>query len=197
MDEGLAKIRHERSVKDFPFLELEDNEYVEYAFKRAKIWLNLILGGLAAGLILILLAFLLVLMGKDSLNATGINFLYIILGALLVSVFLVGLFTIMVYRGNKLFITNKHVIQLIMSSPMANSVNMIDLTSIEDTSFSQNGIMQKMFGYGTFRLSTVGEETTYTFKKSDITAEELRAVAKLVSKAKVSDDKKDSVLIVS
>lgn len=197
MDEGLAKIRHERSVKDFPFLELEDNEYVEYAFKRAKIWLQLILGGLAAGLIFILLAFLLVLMGKDSLDQTGISFLYIILGALLFSVFLVGLFTIMVYRGNKLFITNKHVIQMTMASPMANSVNMIDLPSIEDTSFSQNGIMQKMFGYGTFRLSTVGEETTYTFKKSDITAEELRAVSKLVTKAKVSDDKKDSVLIVS
>ncbi|MBQ3292808.1 hypothetical protein IJG93_00665 [Candidatus Saccharibacteria bacterium] len=197
MDEGLAKIRHERSVKDFPFLELEDNEYVEYAFKRAKIWLQLILGGLAAGLIFILLAFLLVLMGKDSLDQTGISFLYIILGALLFSVFLVGLFTIMLYRGNKLFITNKHVIQMTMASPMANSVNMIDLPSIEDTSFSQNGIMQKMFGYGTFRLSTVGEETTYTFKKSDITAEELRAVSKLVTKAKVSDDKKDSVLIVS
>ena len=197
MDEGLAKIRHERSVKDFPFLELEDNEYVEYAFKRAKIWLQLILGGLAAGLIFILLAFLLVLMGKDSLDQTGVNFLYIILGALLVSVFLAGVFTMMVYRGNKLFITNKHVIQMTMASPMASSVNMIDLPSIEDTSFSQNGFMQKMFGYGTFRLSTVGDETTYTFKKSDITAEELRAVAKLVSKAKASGDKKDSVLIVS
>ena len=197
MDEGLAKIRHERSVKDFPFLELEDNEYVEYAFKRAKVWLYLILGGLAAGLIFILLAFLLVLMGRDSLDETGANFLYIILGALLFSVFLVGLFTIMVYRGNKLFITNKHVIQMIMVSPMASSVNMIDLPSIEDTSFSQDGVMQKIFGYGTFRLSTVGEETTYTFKKSDITAEELRAVAKLVSNAKVSDNKKDNVLIVS
>ena len=197
MDEGLAKIRHERSVKDFPFLELEDNEYVEYAFKRAKIWLYLILGGLAAGLIFILLAFLLVLMGRDSLDETGINFLYIILGALLFSVFLVGLFTIMVYRGNKLFITNKHVIQMTMVSPMASSVNMIDLASIEDTSFSQNGIMQKMFGYGTFRLSTVGEETTYTFKKSDITAEELRAVSKLVTKAKAASSKKDSVMIVS
>ena len=61
MDEGLTRIRHERSVKDFPFLELEENEYVEYAFKRARIWLNLILGGLGAGLIFILLAFLLVL----------------------------------------------------------------------------------------------------------------------------------------
>ena len=59
MDEGLTRIRHERSVKDFPFLELEENEYVEYAFKRARIWLNLILGGLGAGLIFILLAFLL------------------------------------------------------------------------------------------------------------------------------------------
>ena len=196
MDEGLVKIRHERSVKDFPFLKLEDNEYVEFAFKRARIWLNLILGSLSAGLILILLAFLLVLLGQSSIDATGISFLYIILGALLFAVLLAGLFTIIVYRGNRLFVTNKHVIQLTMVSPMANSVNMIDLSSIEDTSFSQNGIMQKIFGYGTFRLSTVGEETTYTFKNSDITQEELRAVSKLVTIAKTADDK-DNVIIVS
>ena len=196
MDEGLVKIRHERSVKDFPFLKLEENEYVEFAFKRARIWLNLILGSLAAGLILILLAFLLVLMGQSSIDGTGVNFLYIILGALLAAVLLAGLFTMIVYRGNRLFVTNKHVIQLIMVSPMANSVNMIDLSSIEDTSFSQNGIMQKIFGYGTFRLSTVGEETTYTFKNSDITQEELRAVSKLVTIAKTADDK-DNVIIVS
>lgn len=196
MDEGLVRIRHERSVKDFPFLKLEDNEYVEFAFKRARIWLNLILGSLSAGLILILLAFLLVLLGQSSIDATGVSFLYIILGALLFAVLLAGLFTIIVYRGNRLFVTNKHVIQLIMVSPMANSVNMIDLSSIEDTSFSQNGIIQKIFGYGTFRLSTVGEETTYTFKNSDITQEELRAVSKLVTIAKTADDK-DNVIIVS
>lgn len=196
MDEGLVKIRHERSVKDFPFLKLEDNEYVEFAFKRARIWLNLILGSLSAGLILILLAFLLVLMGQSSIDSTGVSFLYIILGALLLAVLLAGLFTVMVYRGNRLFVTNKHVIQMIMVSPMANSVNMIDLSSIEDTSFSQNGIMQKLFGYGTFRLSTIGEETTYTFKNSDITQEELRAVSKLVTIAKTADDK-DNVIIVS
>ena len=196
MDEGLVKIRHERSVKDFPFLKLEDNEYVEFAFKRARIWLNLILGSLSAGLILILLAFLLVLLGQSSIDATGVSFLYIILGALLFAVLLAGLFTVIVYRGNRLFVTNKHVIQLTMLSPMANSVNMIDLASIEDTSFSQNGIMQKIFGYGTFRLSTVGEETTYTFKNSDITQEELRAVSKLVTIAKTADDK-DNVIIVS
>ena len=196
MDEGLVKIRHERSVKDFPFLKLEENEYVEFAFRRAKVWLNLILGGLSAGLILILFAFLLVLMSQDTLDGTGLNFLFIILGSLLAAVLIAGLFTVIVYRGNRLFITNKHVIQMIMLSPMANSLNMIDLASIEDTSFSQNGIMQKIFGYGTFRLSTVGEETTYTFKNSDITQEELRAVSKLVTIAKTADDK-DNVIIVS
>ena len=101
-----------------------------------------------------------------------------------------------VYNGNKLFITNKHVIQMIMVSPLSSSFNMIDLSSIEDTSFSQDGILQKMFGYGTFRLSTVGEETTYTFKKSDITTEEVKAISKLVTSAK-SRDEKDNVFIVS
>lgn len=196
MDEGLARIRHERSMKDFPFLELEDNEYVEYAFRRAKIWLHLILGGLAAGLIFILLAFLLVLLGQDTLDGVGISFLYIMLGAMVAAVFLAAIFTMMVYRGNRLFITNRHVIQMVMLSPLSSSFNMIDLSSIEDTSFSQDGIWQKMFGYGTFRLSTVGDETTYTFKKSDITTEELKAISKLVSKAK-NPDEKDNVFIVS
>lgn len=197
MDQGLARIRHERSIKDFPFLKLEDGEYVEFAFKRARIWLNLILGGLSAGLIFILLAFLLTLMGQDSLDATGISFLYILLGSLLAAVVIAGVFTLMVYKGNRLFITNKHVIQMVMESPMASSYNMIDLQSIEDTSFSQDGVFQKIFGYGTFRLSTVGEETTYTFKKSDITNDELKAVSKLITNAKAAAKEKDNVYIVS
>ena len=197
MDEGLARIRHERSKKDFPFLDLEENEYVEYAFRRAKIWLHLILGSLSAGLIFILLAFLLVLMGQDSIDKIGVNFLYTILGALVAAVLLAGSFTMMVYRGNRLFVTNKHVIQMVMTSPLSNSVNMIDLSSIEDTSYSRNGFMQQMFGYGTFRLSTVGDETTYTFKYSDITTEEVRAVSKLITSAKKSGGDKDNVIIVS
>ena len=196
MDEGLARIRHERSMKDFPFLELEDNEYVEYAFRRARIWLRLIMGGLAAGLIFVLLGFLLVLLGQDSLDGIGISFLYIMLGAMVAAVFLAGVFTMIVYKGNRLFITNKHVIQTVMLSPLSSSFNMIDLSSIEDTCFSQDGIWQKMFGYGTFRLSTIGDETTYTFKKSDIKTDELKAISKLVSKAK-NPDEKDNVFIVS
>ena len=184
MDENLVKIRHARSEKDFPFLKLEDDEYVEFAFKRAKICFMLICGGVGAGLALV--------MNQAQLDAMGRNFIFILLTVLVVVALLVGWFTVMIFRGNKMFLTNKHAIQMIMKSPFSNSTNIIDLTGIEDASFSQNGILQHFFGYGTLRLSTVGDETTYTFPYSDITAAELKAVSKLISsKKEKASTKKD------
>lgn len=184
MDENLTKIRSKRSKKDFPFLKLEEDEYVEYAFSRAKACLFAIIAGTALGLVAILVGFLVVLMGQSSLDAMGRNFLYVILTCLIVAALLIGAVAFIVYRGNKLFVTNKHVIQMVMKSPVATSLNMIDLASVEDASFHQNGILQKLFHYGTFRLSTVGDETTYTFAYSDVTPEEVKGVSKLVTEAK-------------
>jgi len=184
MEEPLTKIRHERSLKDFPGLRLEDDEYVEFAFTRSKICLFAILGGTIAGLALILIAFLLVLMSHLMIDEMGKHFLFIILVALLASVGIICAVALRIYRGNKLYITNKHVTQFIMNSLVSSSINIIDLESLEDASFRQDSILQKLFHYGTFRLSTVGEETTYTFKYSDISPSELRAVTKLITAAK-------------
>ena len=184
MDEGLAKIRHARSKKDFPFLKLDDGEYVEFAFKRAKICLFMIVGGVTAGLVLALLAFLIVLVGQNNLDEMGRNFVFIILAALVVAALLIGVVALMIYNGNRLFITNKRAIQMVMKSPMVTSFNMIDLGSVEDASFSQSGLVQKLFRYGTLRLSTVGDETTYTFPYSDISPSELREVSKMITEAK-------------
>ena len=184
MDESLAKIRHDRSVKDFPGLSLEDDEYVEFYFKRAKICLMMIWGGTFVGLVIILLAFLLVVMGQSQLDEMGVHFLYIILAALLASALLIWMIALKVYNGNKLFITNRRVIQLIMNSPVSTSINIIDLVSIEDASFRQENLLQKMFHYGTLRLSTVGDETTYTFTYSDIKPDQLKEVTDLISNAK-------------
>jgi len=184
MDENLARIRHERSKKDFPGLRLEEDEYVEFAFRRARVCLMMIICGTGIGIIILLLAFLLVLMGQFMLDDIGRNFLFIILAALLATVVLVGLISLRVYNGNKLFITNKRAIQMIMMSPVANSINVIDLVSIEDASFHQEGILQNLFHYGTLRLATVGDETTYTFKYSDISGADLKAVTDLISAAK-------------
>ena len=184
MDENLIRIRHERSKKDFPFLKLEEDEYVEFSFMRAKIYLMVFLGALGAGFIVILLAFLLLLLGQSSLDPMGRNFMYIMLAALIVVAVIAGIIGLMLYKNNRLFLTNKHAIQMIMESPLSTSVNIIDLKSVEDASFSQKGILQKYFGYGTLRLSTVGDETTYTFPYSDISSSELKAVSKLISSAK-------------
>lgn len=192
MDESLAKIRHDRSKKDFPGLKLEEDEYVEFFFRRARVYLALIWGGLFVGLVVILLAFLLVLMGQTMLDEMGVNFLFIILFALLAATFVIWLLALKIYNGNKLYITNKHVIQMVMNSPVSTSINIIDLFSIEDASFRQENILQKMFHYGTLRLATVGDETTYTFPYSDISPTDLRAVTDLITKAKEANaSKKD------
>ena len=184
MDEGLIKIRHARSTKDFPNLKLEDDEYVEFAFKRAKVCLLAIIGAVAIGLALILIGLLFVVINQNAIDDMGKNFLFIILAALVAVAVLAGAIATMIYNGNRLFITNKHVIQMIMTSPMSTSVNVIDLQSVEDASYRQDGLLQKLFNYGTFRLSTVGEETTYTFPYSDIKSSELKAVSKLITEAK-------------
>lgn len=189
MDQSLTKIRHDRSKKDFPYLRLEDDEYVEFAFKRARICLLAILAGITVAVIIILLGFLLVLIGQSMLDDMGRNFVYIILATLLAAAILIGIVAILVYQGNRLFITNKRVTQMIMTSPVSNSVNTIDLISVEDASFHQNGILQNLLHYGTLRLATVGDETTYTFKYSDISQEDLKAVTKLISEAKKKNKK--------
>ena len=184
MDENLAKIRHERSKKDFPGLKLDEGEYVEFFFRRSKICLKLIWGATFAGLVTILVGFLLVLSVQEQIDEMGRRFLFIILFSLLAAAVIIGLLALRLYNGNKLYITNKHVTQMIMHSPVATSINIIDLVSVEDASFRQENILQKIFRYGTLRLSTMGDETTYTFKYSDISPTELRAVTELISNAK-------------
>lgn len=184
MDGSLAKIRHDRSKKDFPGLKLEDDEYVEFFFRRARVCLKLIWGGTFVGLVIILLAFLLVLMGQTMIDEMGKNFLFIILATLLAATVVIWLVALKLYNGNKLYITNKRVMQMVMASPVITSINIIDLSSVEDASFRQENILQKLFKYGTLRLATVGDETTYTFKYSDISPEELKEVSKLITSVK-------------
>ncbi|MBR2839871.1 PH domain-containing protein [Candidatus Saccharibacteria bacterium] len=186
MDENLAKIRHERSVKDFPGLKLDEGEYVEFFFKRAKICLKLIWWATFTGMVIVLLGFLIVLLNQEYIDEMGRRFLFIILGALLTSAVIIWLLALKMYNGNKLYITNKHVTQMTMSSPVSTSINIIDLKAVEDASFRQKNIFQKIFRYGTLRLSTVGDETTYTFPYSDISTDDLRAVTELISAAKAT-----------
>ena len=66
-----------------------DDEYVEYAFKRASVCLMLIMAGTGIGVIIILLGFLLVLLGQSMIDEMGKKFLFIMLFALFASVIVI------------------------------------------------------------------------------------------------------------
>jgi hypothetical protein len=69
----------------------------------------------------------------------------------------------MVYNNNRFFLTNESVIQEIQFSLFSKREQTVSLANIEDASFRQQGILQSMLDYGSIRLSTEGDETTYRF----------------------------------
>lgn len=64
---------------------------------------------------------------------------------------------------NRFFLTNESVIQEIQISLFSKREQTVSLMNIEDSSYSQKGILQTLFNYGSIRLSTEGDETTYRF----------------------------------
>lgn len=185
MKKELVRLRHARSKKDFPEITLEEDEYVELAIRRSKIglffiWLGVILGFAALTAALILFANGGASSSIFKINATSKHYLYIMIFALYVLVFLMGIVATITYASNKLYITNKRAIQMSMSSLFSKSVNVIDLVSIEDVSFKQNGLFEHIFQLGTIRMSTVGDETTYTFKYVNTPRDELDTITHLV-----------------
>ena len=68
-----------------------------------------------------------------------------------------------VYINNRLYLTNESVIQEIQTGLFFKSEQTVSLLNIEDASYTQNGLFQQLFDYGSVRLSTEGDETTYRF----------------------------------
>ena len=68
-----------------------------------------------------------------------------------------------IYEANRLYLTNERVIQNIQVSLFANREQTVSLSNIEDASYTKTGILSTIFDYGSVRLSTEGDETTYRF----------------------------------
>lgn len=188
MSNDLTDVRHQRSQNEFPELQLEDGEYVELAYSRAPVCLFLIWLGAGFGIALILAIFLLILLKEPSLDSMGRNFMHIILMSVLASIIIFALVETIVFRSNKLYITNRRVIQYIMKSPVSTSENFIDLFSVEDVSFRQDSLLQKIFNFGAIRLATVGDETTYTFSQAPNPKDQILHITHLIREAKATRD---------
>lgn len=160
-DTVMQKTRESR--QKYPTLNLSDGEYVISAVKRHPLGLISIWVSVTVVSLVILMIPFVFQTGVFGLNEQGVLFGSIILIALLVLVFLVGAVATMVYQGNRFYLTNESVIQNIQTSLFAQKNQTVSLGNIEDASFRQVGLLQTIFGYGSIRLSTQGDETTYRF----------------------------------
>lgn len=164
LSESVQK-RCEESKAAYPELNLSDGEFVILDIKRHPI--GLFLPIFATSVALLAIVFMLIIYpSTETATSMGIpSFGAILLPALLLMLLvgLGGFIAVWVYLQNQFFLTNESVIQEIQHSLFSRHEQTVSLGSIEDASFKHVGILQSMFNYGTIRLSTEGEETTYRF----------------------------------
>jgi hypothetical protein len=158
--------KHDESIQLYPNLNLSDAEYVISSVRRHPIGLfaPVFVTGLLVAMIATFLANYENIMGL--LRIVNIpNFgTVLLLGVLaIILVLMGGYIAIWVYLSNRFFLTNESVIQEIQLTLFSRREQTVSLINIEDASFIQTGILQTMFNYGSIRLSTEGDETTYRF----------------------------------
>ncbi len=164
-----VKAKHEESARRFPSLNLSDGEFVISAVRRHPIGLLI---PVSVTVLLLLMVFIgmiayptmMASIAENSVvappDASGV----VLVGLLLMALFAIGGYVaVWVYLNNKFFLTNESVIQEIQTSLFAKHEQSVSLANIEDASFEQKGIIQALLGYGSIRLSTQGDETTYRF----------------------------------
>ena len=186
MKKELTQIKHARSAKEFPEIDLEENEYVVLHIRRAYVGIVLIWS--VVGALVIALSILFIIIANSptltssafAINSQSLGYLRLAIFAVYAIVIFGGFVAHGVYNQNQLYITNYRAIQKIRTSLFANSTNIIKLSRIEDVSYHQKTLFDHIFKIGTLRMSTVGDETTYTFPWLDTPNDEVKTISHLV-----------------
>lgn len=167
-----VKLRNARSKQVYPGLNLSDHEYVIASVKRHPIGLfvPMLIGGLLNIISLIALFFYDVIIESiNSSNNTSIGPLGFIVPVVtfIVLISLLMYIVYYVYYRNSFLLTNESVIQEIQFTLFSTQTQTVSLNNVEETSYTQKGIIQNIFNYGSIRLSTIGDEHTYRFTYVD------------------------------
>ena len=193
-DPQTIKARHDRSVKKYPEITVDEDEYVVLSMRRHSLGylLNIIFSSIVA--VFLISTWIIVCFMPNPLPIPA-NFkpqLSVIFGSITLLLILLTYANYVAYRANRIVITNERAIQWISTTIMSQKKQVINLESIEDISYSRDGILQHLFDYGTVKLSTVGDESTYTFAFSpnpDKKAEFLSDVVEAARENQILSDK--------
>ena len=186
MKDELAQVKHARSEKDYPELKLEPDEHVVLHLKRSRV--GVIALWCMVAFCIIVLSFALIMIANSLknnetllvVNDDALGYLRIAIFALYAVVIAGGMVGQSIYDTNEMYITNRRAIQKSRVSLFANSTNIIELRRIEDVSFRQETLFDHLFHIGILRMSTIGDETTYTFRFLDTPRDEVTTISHLV-----------------
>lgn len=159
------KAKHDESVRRYPHLNLSEGEYVLSAVRRH--WIGMLVpAALTVFLVAIVMSAAInypLIASSFGLDGSGYGAVLLI-GTLLSLLFLIGGYVAYwVYTNNRFFLTNESVIQELQQSLFSRHEQTVSLANIEDASYRQEGLIQTILDYGSIRLSTEGDETTYRF----------------------------------
>jgi hypothetical protein len=154
--------RHDDSAAAHPLLNLSKQEYIISEVQRHPIGLlaPLAIGSLLAlGVLTALFSYPLLVPNGNPTFASLLLPAILLLALIGLAVYIV----VWVYQNNKFYLTNESVIQETQTTLFSHNEQTVSLSNIEDASYTQTGIFQMMLNYGSIRLSTEGDETTYRF----------------------------------
>lgn len=182
------KRRHEESLAEYPWLNLSEGEYVISAVRRHVVGL---VGQVVV--ITILLSIVAIFAMNYSYMAEYLQFNkpytgYVVGASVLLGILfcLGGYLSLWAYVNNRFFLTNECVIHEIQTSIFTKFEQTVSLDNVEDVSYSQSGFMQSIFDYGSIRLSTEGEETTYRFNYVSSPKAQIRLINDAIEEYKKS-----------
>lgn len=161
-----VKAKHDASKMQYPFLNMSDAEYIISSVQRHPIGLVLPLGTMVFLIALIaacLMSYSSIVDGLAIVDPPTFGSMLFVGITLMLLVGIGGYIAYWVYTANKFFLTNESVIQETQVGLFTHHEQTVSLANIEDASYDQHGLIQTMFDYGSIRLSTEGDETTYRF----------------------------------
>lgn len=74
-----------------------------------------------------------------------------------------GILAATVYRQNRLIVTDRNITQILQYGLFNRKVSQLNLVNVEDVTSVQNGFLPTMFGYGTVKIETAGEQENFSF----------------------------------
>ncbi len=191
----LISVNHQESIEQYPNIAFRDKEFVIKVINRHPIGLYLI--WTIAGIIslLMLVVWSIVFYSSDSVFAgmaksrlsTIVTMSSIIFFSIVAITVLFAYIATRVYRANKMVVTTERVVQYKSASLFDRKKQTIDLGWIEDVSSHKRGFFAMMFNFGSVRLSTIGDESTYYFKYARNPAEISSQLNELILAVKNED----------